>query len=509
MVARHGRGNATSLVLIAFAVVVLCLCSAPRSFVASTGRKSGGPQDQRLSPSASIPTEGCHTEQLGGSCQSDSWTDRLASWSSMLAAGMLIVSVMVGTPGASFAEEGKKSMAAVAPCLLSSCQLPLAKCIANPICAADLTCILGCTTAKDEASCQIKCGDNFENDVVVEFNACALSAKKCVPQRPPDKVLPTDAKWNPANGNYPEPPKGSVTQAFDTTKMSGRWFISAGLNPLFDDFDCQVHFFEGFTPDAKGKQIRDDLIKTGEAKKGPADYAGSGGRIIGKINWRINEADGEFLSKSTVQSFVQTEPGVLLNHGNEYLHYQDDWYILDADNMDDPEKGWVLVYYRGQNDAWANYGGGTLYTRARQTPGKFELGPEILDRVRAAAAKANVPFDKYWKFTDNSCKAEEDPVKLRAKYAAQILVQAELSAEEQLTILSRSTFAEVDKDEKFIVDSAARLGKQTQKFAKLDFDELKKEATKIAGKAEKNIERDQQIIEAPFINLVNWFKSIK
>ncbi len=23
----------------------------------------------------------------------------------------------------------------------------------------------------------------------------------------------------------------------------GRWYITAGLNPLFDQFDCQEHFF--------------------------------------------------------------------------------------------------------------------------------------------------------------------------------------------------------------------------------------------------------------------------
>lgn len=31
-----------------------------------------------------------------------------------------------------------------------------------------------------------------------------------------------------------------------------------------------------------------------------------------------------------MQTFVQDaqQPAVLLNHDNEYLHYQDDWYIL-------------------------------------------------------------------------------------------------------------------------------------------------------------------------------------
>lgn len=49
-----------------------------------------------------------------------------------------------------------------------------------------------------------------------------------------------------------------------------------------------------------------------------------------------------------VAGFVQAQPGLLLNHGNDYLNYQDDWYVLDHGNEDDPELGFVLIYYRGQ-----------------------------------------------------------------------------------------------------------------------------------------------------------------
>ena len=60
------------------------------------------------------------------------------------------------------------------------------------------------------------------------------------------------------------------------------------------------------------------------------------------------------------QMFVQDEnnPAVLYNHDNEYLHYEDDWYILGYKPDD-----YVLIYYIGNNDAWKGYGGATLYTR--------------------------------------------------------------------------------------------------------------------------------------------------
>jgi violaxanthin de-epoxidase len=43
-----------------------------------------------------------------------------------------------------------------------------------------------------------------------------------------------------------------------------------------------------------------------------------------QINWRISKPRGDFMERTTVQRFVQDggKPGVLYNHGNEYLHYE-------------------------------------------------------------------------------------------------------------------------------------------------------------------------------------------
>lgn len=51
-------------------------------------------------------------------------------------------------------------------------------------------------------------------------------------------------------------------------------------------------------------------------------------------------------------------PAYLRNDGNEYLNYTDDWYILASK----PDQ-YVVIYYRGNNDAWKGYGGATVYTR--------------------------------------------------------------------------------------------------------------------------------------------------
>eukprot|EP00441_Pelagodinium_beii_P033029 CAMPEP_0197638462 /NCGR_PEP_ID=MMETSP1338-20131121/13383_1 /TAXON_ID=43686 ORGANISM="Pelagodinium beii, Strain RCC1491" /NCGR_SAMPLE_ID=MMETSP1338 /ASSEMBLY_ACC=CAM_ASM_000754 /LENGTH=462 /DNA_ID=CAMNT_0043211045 /DNA_START=95 /DNA_END=1483 /DNA_ORIENTATION=- len=420
-----------------------------------------------LAPESSVQDAASAAQNLLGTASEISWLSSFAAVLVLLAATVV--------PGAAVAENSSKSMAAVAPCLLSKCQVPLAKCILDPSCAANLTCIIACAGSPDESACQIKCGDNFEDNTVVEFNACALSAKKCVPQRPDVGAVPGEAKWEPVKGRYPIPPPESVSNDFDVTKMNGRWYITSGLNPLFDTFDCQVHFFEGTA--AKGDQP---------------------GQLVGKINWRISEVDGEFIPKSTVQTFKQTSPGVLENHGNEYLHYQDDWYVLDHADEADPELGFVLIYYRGQNDAWAGYGGGTLYTRAKTIP------PQILDRVRAATAKANVPYDKFWKSTDNTCATAGDPVKLRAQYAERLVQQAEMSAEQQLTLLQRSTFSKVDREEKKIVRSAQRLEKMTEDFVKSEVQFIGAELQQ----AEREIEKDELLLEAPFRSVLNFFREL-
>lgn len=75
---------------------------------------------------------------------------------------------------------------------------------------------------------------------------------------------------------YPLPPPGALVPTFDVSQFTGRWYITAGYNKLFDTFDCQEHFFTNPEP----------------------------GKLFGKINWRISTGD-DFLERSTVQRFVQ------------------------------------------------------------------------------------------------------------------------------------------------------------------------------------------------------------
>lgn len=42
------------------------------------------------------------------------------------------------------------------------------------------------------------------------------------------------------DGSYPYPPEEALVKQFSMDEFTGKWYISAGLNPLFDVFDCQV-----------------------------------------------------------------------------------------------------------------------------------------------------------------------------------------------------------------------------------------------------------------------------
>lgn len=270
----------------------------------------------------------------------------------MKVAGLLLCTFMV-IPSAN-AVDALKTCA----CLLKECRVELAKCIGNPSCAANIACLQTCNNRPDETECQIKCGDLFENKVVDEFNECAVSRKKCVPMK-------SDV------GEFPIPDPAALVKSFDMSKFNGKWFITSGLNPTFDVFDCQLHEFHT------------------ESSK-----------LVGNLSWRIKTPDGGFFTRSAVQKFVQdpNQPGILYNHDNEYLHYQDDWYILSSKIENTPED-YIFVYYRGRNDAWDGYGGAVVYTRSSVLP------ESIVPELERAAKSVGRDFSKFIR-TDNTCGPE-------------------------------------------------------------------------------------------------------
>ena len=114
---------------------------------------------------------------------------------------------------------GALNAAKVGACLLENCQLALASCLADEKCVESLVCLNRCNGLPNEAACQIGCGDEYASPAIKAFNACAVTNKKCVPQRV-DKGL------------YPLPPPEALVSELDVADLEGRWFITAGLNKL-------------------------------------------------------------------------------------------------------------------------------------------------------------------------------------------------------------------------------------------------------------------------------------
>jgi len=335
----------------------------------------------------------------------------------------------------------------IASCLFKKCQLPLAKCIANPKCLANVICINTCNGKEDETGCQIECGNFWENDVVGEFNKCAVSDMECVPQKKDD-------------GSYPIPAKENMVSAFDTKLWNGRWYITAGQNELFDRFPCQVHFFTETKP----------------------------GTFFGKLNWRIEEPDGEFFTRDAIQQFVQDpdQPAHLANHDNEYLHYQDDWYIIDYE-YDDNKDGvppFAFVYYRGSNDAWDGYGGVVVYTRTAKLP------DELIPRLRAAAAKVNFDYDKDFGACDNSCSLmdSKERLGLREKFAGKVALQTEKQVQAAATRVRGNAANGVKAQQMFVKEEIGQAEKAFEELSaktKEFENEIVQDAENIEGFAEK------------------------
>ncbi|KAG8648056.1 violaxanthin de-epoxidase, chloroplastic isoform X2 [Manihot esculenta] len=322
-------------------------------------------------------------------------------------------------------------------CLLKECRLELAKCIANPACAANIACLQTCNNRPDETECQIKCGDLFENTVVDEFNECAVSRKKCVPKK-------SDV------GEFPVPDPAVLVKSFNIADFNGKWYITRGLNPTFDTFDCQLHEFHV------------------ESNK-----------LVGNISWRIRTPDSGFFTRSTVQRFVQDpmQPGILYNHDNEYLHYQDDWYILSS-KVENKSDDYIFVYYRGRNDAWDGYGGAVVYTRSSVLP--ESIAPEL----ERAAKSVGRDFSKFIR-TDNTCgpepplverleKTVEEGEKSIIREVQEIEGEVEKVGKTEMTLFQRLAegFKELQQDEEILL---RKLSKEEMEL----FNDLKMEASEV------------------------------
>ena len=130
--------------------------------------------------------------------------------------------------------------------------------------------------------------------------------------------------------------------------------------------------------------------------------------------------------------------------------------------LDYEPNDFVLVYYRGSNDAWDGYGGAFLYSRDPT------VRPDLIPRLEKAVAGMGLKY-KWSDFTqtDNSCKGlAESPTVLREKYATKLLITEEQTLQEQLTAARGAAVNTIISEEKAAEKSIAYLEKELENFLK-------------------------------------------
>ena len=196
---------------------------------------------------------------------------------------------------------------------------------------------------------------------------------------------------------------------------------------------------------------------------------------------RIQEPDGEYFTRDAIQEFVQDpkQPGHLANHDNEYLHYQDDWYIIDyaEDGNKEGVPPFAFVYYRGANDAWVGYGGAVVYTRDSKLP------QELIPRLREAAKKVNFDYDKA---IQTEAQIQAAIVNARGNAvnsvkAQKMLVEGDIAGAEK-------AFDELEK-------KAINFEKEIVKDVVSPLEKIEKEIVKDATLVEKKLEEEVNIVE--------------
>merc|ERR1712038_1704041 len=191
-------------------------------------------------------------------------------------------------------------------------------------------------------------------------------------------------------------------------------------------------------------------------------------------------------NRDALQRFVQDpkQPGHLINHDNEYLHYEDDWYIIDYADDDNKEgvPPFAFVYYRGANDAWVGYGGAVVYTRDSKLP------EELIPRLREAAKKVNFDYDKDFTVTDNTCKEMEkgQAVLLREQFVGKMALQTEQQLQ-AATVRARGNAVNNVKAQAMFIDNELGQAEKAVEILEQKAIEFEQEIVKDVIQLEKGI----------------------
>jgi VDE lipocalin domain len=257
-------------------------------------------------------------------------------------------------------------------CVTSNCGSILQECVKDSTCLRGLGCFVACAANPDasaamgEGACQVRCVDLYECDTLNAFTKCTLTDNGCYP------ALAADPHYPPLPRQWAE----AVDVHQLRQLLNGRWYVSAGLNPAFDHFACQVHDFTATatrTPDAADESpgvnvpiadatfsYRIALDSKGQKRVtrvgqkrlylkqdgGGADETQSSFRV--GMAWGRDAFDSSLLSRqptgdprssAAARTANKEHPRaqLALTTVPDYMEYEDDWTILSASTTADDD----------------------------------------------------------------------------------------------------------------------------------------------------------------------------
>ena len=137
---------------------------------------------------------------------------------------------------------------------------------------------------------------------------------------------------------------------------------------------------------------------------------------------------------------------------------------------------WVLIYYRGNNDAWDGYGGATVYST------NPVLDKKYFAEIDESLQKIGRRFSEFT-LTDNTCKERE--TKLEEAYQDLVFVENRVAtglvtAESNIVATLKRDVQEIERE---LVVAERAIQKQVMKVEK----EIEKDVVEIEREIEKDL----------------------
>jgi hypothetical protein len=162
-------------------------------------------------------------------------------WASLAAAGFLSLSLLLGSPQGSLAENelsakygsGLDTSLVDQTCLVNQCSAQTTACLIDDAdCRKGLTCTAKCL---GDNACITGCMARYGNQNLDNLLKCTIEDHECIKVA----ILPGGGD---AYGNEPAAPAPTVFN-FDPRTLEGSWYKVIGYNPNYDCYACQRNSF--------------------------------------------------------------------------------------------------------------------------------------------------------------------------------------------------------------------------------------------------------------------------